>query len=132
MNNITINLKTTVQADGQCDVTEFTYSGRHDIKNGKHYLHYSEANPKVNTVIKSDENSAVISRTGDMQSIMRIVPNEEHNMSYKTPHGTFDMTVCGITVQNRLECGSLLLKYELKTKFGTIGINTIEITIKEV
>ena len=132
MNKINLTLKTTIETDGQNDVTTFSYKGRYEEKNGKHYLSYSEENPKVNTVIKLDRYCAVISRTGDMQSIMRIVPNEEHSMCYKTPHGTFEMSVCGIKVENRLNDGSLLLKYELKTQFGTIGINTIEITIKEV
>ncbi|MBQ2274782.1 MAG: DUF1934 domain-containing protein [Clostridia bacterium] len=132
MNKINLTLKTTIEADGQNDVTTFNYIGEYDIKNGKDYLLYSEENPRVNTIIKADNHSAVISRTGDMQSIMRIVPNEEHALSYKTPHGTFEMSVCGIKVENRLNDGSLLLKYELKTQFGTIGINTIEITIKEV
>lgn len=132
MNNIELTLKTTIVADGQTDVTEFNYNGQYDFKNEKHYIVYKEENPSVNTIIKVDENSAIISRTGDMQSIMRVLPREEHAMSYKTPHGTFPMTVCGIKVENRLNRGYLLLKYELKTQFGTIGINTIEITIKEV
>ena len=132
MNKINLTLKTTIEADGQNDVPTFNYIGEYDIKNGKDYLLYSEENPRVNTIIKADNHSAVISRTGDMQSIMRIVPNEEHSMCYKTPHGTFDMCVCGIAVENQIESGYLLLKYELKTQFGTIGINTIEITIKEV
>ena len=132
MSKINLILKTTVESDGQKDVTTFNYNGEHNIKNDKDYLLYSEENPHVNTIIKADNHSAVISRTGDMQSIMRIVPNEEHALSYKTPHGTFEMSVCGIKVENRLNDGSLLLKYELKTQFGTIGINTIEITIKEV
>ena len=132
MSKINLTLKTTVESDGEKDVTTFNYSGERDKKNGKDYLLYNEENPRVNTIIKADNHSAVISHTGDMQSIMRIVPNEEHAMSYKTPHGTFDMCVCGIKVENQLEKGKLLLKYELKTQFGTIGINTIEITIKEV
>lgn len=132
MKDVELTLKTTVYADGESDESTFSYRGRYDIKNNKHYVVYDEDSPCVHTVIKADDASAVISRTGEMQSIMRIIPNAEKAMSYETPHGTFSMLVRGISVENRLNDGHLLLKYELKTQFGTVGINTIEITLKEV
>lgn len=134
MNKVKIKLKSTIiSPDGDRESNVFLYDGQYDIKNEKHYIAYDEKEQNTHTIVKCDENSAVISRTGDMQSTMKIIENSKTNMPYHTPHGIFDMFVNGIRVDNHLfDKKQLLLEYTLDTTNGVIGHNIIEITLEEV
>lgn len=132
MKDIKITLKTQVSADGATEKSSFSYSGRYDIKNGKHYIMYEESSPAVKTVIKASDGNALISRTGEIGSIMHITPNKTVPTEYATPQGTFSFDVCGISVDNRAEDGYVMLEYVLKSGAGIIGQNKIEIFFEEV
>ncbi len=132
MKDIKITLKTQVSADGETEKSSFSYSGRYDIKNGKHYIMYEEGSPSVKTVIKAADDSAIISRTGEIGSIMHIIPNKTVPTDYATPQGTFSFDVCGISVYNKAENGYIMLEYALKSGAGIIGQNKIEIFFEEV
>ncbi len=134
MKNVKIRLKSTIiSPDGDRESNVFLYDGKYDIKNEKHYISYDENEQNTHTIVKVDADSAVISRTGDMQSTMKIIENSKTNMPYHTPHGVFDMIVSGIRINNRLcDERQLLLEYTLDTEHGVIGHNIIEITLEEV
>lgn len=134
MKNVKIKLKSTIiSPDGDKESNVFTYDGQYDIKNEKYYIAYDETEQNTHTIVKVDNGSAVISRTGAMQSTMKIIENSETNMPYHTPHGVFDMLVCGISVDNHLDDKKqLLLEYTIGTSQGVIGHNIIEITLEEV
>ena len=57
MNKINLTLKTTIEADGQNDVTTFNYIGEYDIKNGKDYN-------KNTYVARTGDDEAVILYSG--------------------------------------------------------------------
>ncbi len=132
MKNVKITLKTTQLSDDQCEQSAFSYSGRYDEKNGSRYIMYDEENGATRTVVKADNKSVHISRSGETQSRMKVVAGAEFDTVYTTPHTSFTMTVSGISVDNRLDKGYLAFEYVLKTKFGEIGRNKIEITLEEV
>lgn len=134
MKNVKVILKTVNIADGQREENTFCYNGRLDIKNGAHYLMYEEQTEDgiVNTVVKTNENSAVITRKGTTGSVLKIEEGETHRTEYQTPYGTFLLLVRGIRVENKMESGSLSLEYTLSTKGGEIGRNIIELNVKEV
>lgn len=134
MKNVKVILKTVNIADGQREENTFCYNGRLDIKNGAHYLMYEEQTEDgiVNTVVKANENSAVITRKGTTGSVLKIEEGETHRTEYQTPYGIFLLLVRGIRVENKMESGSLSLEYTLSTKGGEIGRNIIELNVKEV
>lgn len=132
MKDVKIKLKTVSYSDGKTELAEFEYMGRYDRKDGGHYLMYEEKSPQVKTIIKATDNTAVISRSGDTKSIMKIVPDESHETVYQTAQLSFDMTVCGISVENRLESDYLKIEYILKNRFGDIGKQKVEISLEEV
>ena len=130
MKDVKVILKTVSLLDNSPAET-FNYSGRLDFKNGSHYLMYEETEPAVKTIVKVSENEAVISRSGEMKSTLKVIKNGKSDTIYQTPYGPIYMTVCGIEVENMLEDGLLLLEYKLENN-GVIAHNKIEITLKEV
>lgn len=130
MKDVKVILKTVSLLDNSPAET-YSYNGRLDFKNGAHYLMYEEAEPAVKTIVKVSENEAVISRSGEMKSTLRVIKNGKSDTVYQTPYGPIYMTVCGIEVENNLENGLLLLEYRLENN-GVIAHNRIEITLKEV
>lgn len=134
MRNVKVTLKTVNIADNRREESIFCYRGRHDIKNGAHYLMYSELTEdgKVNTVIKAADDFAVITRNGASGSVLKIEKGKTHRTEYKTPYGIFSLLIDGIEIRNRLEDGELSLEYTLSSLGGQIGRNIIKINIEEV
>ena len=130
MKNVEIILKTVSLLDNSPAET-FRYKGMLDQKNETDYLMYEETEPAVKTIIKAKEDTAVISRSGEMKSTLKVSKGESCDTVYETPYGPLYMSVCGIEVKNNLRDGFLLLEYKLENN-GTIAHNRIEITLKEV
>lgn len=129
MKDVKITLKTEYLLDGTFET--FEYNGRLDTRNGCDYLQYEEENQKVKTIIKASANEAVISRSGEMKSTLKIIENGKISTVYQTPYGPFPMCVCGVTVENRLQDGILKLEYRLENG-AILAHNKILITLKEV
>ncbi len=134
MKNVKITLATVRYADGDRESEAFTYDGRYDIKNGAHYLMYGETadGVKINTVVKADEKSLLITRTGGTGSRMKIEAGVTHKTEYETPYGVFELFISGVSVENDINGGVLRAVYTLGTAQGEISKNEIEIKIKEV
>ncbi len=132
MKNVKITLKATQISNGECEHNVFNYIGRYDQKNSSDYIMYDEDDGAIRTVVKTDKESVLISRSGATRSRMKIVPGAKNDTTYATPQAEFSMTVDGILVDNRLDKGYLAFEYALETRFGEIGRNKIEITLEEV
>ncbi len=135
MKKVKISLKTLSVSDGVRDEQAFEYDGEYDLKNGAHYLKYSEITDgaRVATVIKASEKCAVITRTGAVGSVLKVEKGSVHKTEYKTPYGVFPLAVKGDEYRNLLaQQKSIILGYTLFNEGGVIGQNKIEINIKEV
>lgn len=132
MKDVKLTVRTVMTDWAETEETVFEYRGQYYRRDDNDFLRYEEDDPKCTTVIKADKKSAVISRSGETKSIMKIVPGEEHTNAYRTPNLTFDITVRGTAVENLLPEGVLHLEYILATDFGEIGKREIFITLEEV
>lgn len=132
MKDVKLTVRTVMTDGDETEQTVFTYRGQYYRRDENDFLRYEESEPNCTTIVKADKNSAVISRNGEIKSVMKIVPGERHTNSYQTPALTFDITVCGTAVENLLPRGALHLEYVLATHFGEIGKREIFITLEEV
>ena len=106
-----------------------SYNGSFQIKNGKKFLLYTEADEKCS--ITSDGKTVRINRFQSGRSLV-FEENTEHICSYSTPAGTIVMTVLAGKITDNLEDGSLVIEYSLALS-EEIPVNyKINITIEEI
>ena len=137
MKNVTVSVKGYQSIDNDEDVVELKTVGTYNFKNDKYYIFYDEINEdgaKTQTMLKVDENVAVLKRTGATDSRMVIEVGKRNSSVYQTPMGEFFMDIYGEQVKSTLNenGGTVSLIYSLNMNATPVGRNRIEITVKEV
>ncbi len=137
--DVMITVKGTQSIDGEGDSVELTTCGRFGIKEGKYFLSYEEGDlshkGRVKTRINiNSDNSAVLNRSGDIESRMEIVKGQRRPCLYATGVGNIYIEIYGeqISVNLGENGGRVMLGYSIFSGLNVISRNTVEITVKEV
>ena len=88
---------------------------------------------EMKTAVSVEPSQITVSRVGAYSSVLILEAGQAHTCLYRTPYGTFDLTVTATKIENELTdgLGRLFLSYELDMG-GATTQNEIEITVKEV
>lgn len=83
--------------DGELDSTELVTEGEFAQRNGKYLLRYKEQlasdEGECSTIIKIDDKTVVMSRTGMANTQMIFEKGKRHTSHYETPLGSFTINV---------------------------------------
>lgn len=75
---------------------EMSAKGVHYVKNGKHYVMYteeSEGGQRVRNILKFDDDSLEVSKIGTAKTKMHYKTGHRHVDVYRTPFGEYDMCI---------------------------------------
>lgn len=137
MKEVLIEIKGTQGLDNETNVIELTTFGQFAIKNGKHYISYSERESmeNVKTVVKADGNENVsINRSGAIEGKIMIRSGQRSNCYYSTTQGQLMLGIFGEKINNNLTeaGGSLSFSYTIDVENDLLSRNTVDIAIREV
>lgn len=92
-----ISISGTSTVCGDSDKTELVTEGEYTVRNGKYFLRYNEqlaeSDGECNTIVKFDESSVIMSRTGSINTQMIFEEGKRHMSHYETPLGSFTIGV---------------------------------------
>ncbi len=139
MKNVKINIKSTQGIDGQTEKIEFFCEGTLQKTDDGFLIEYDDENisegQKVSTVLhlKSDK-SAVLERTGAMNSKLVIKEGERNDCFYSVPGANLVIGIYGERVAYTLSenGGMVCLIYTIDQNRQQISKNKVNIIIKEV
>lgn len=132
--DVMIEIKSLIEADGDTDKIEVTTRGHRFIKDGTTYISYKETDENGfdgnSVLIKVEgEKRVTVNRLGSERSQLLIEAGRRNICSYATPHGTQTLGITGGAI--KLTKDSLSLKYELDINNVLMSKNQLFITIKE-
>lgn len=118
MKKVYVSIIGTSTVDGEGDKTELVTEGEYAVRNGKYLLRYKEHLADVggdcSTVIKIDDSTVVMSRTGNVNTQMIFEDGKRHMSHYETPLGSFTI---GVSTE--------MLKTEVNEAGGDVEIKYI-------
>jgi uncharacterized beta-barrel protein YwiB (DUF1934 family) len=134
-NNVTISLTSIQWQDGEKTETELmtkarlSHSGSYDI------ITYDDTEATgfegSVTTIKTDGNTAYITREGTANSALALEVGRKNFCQYDTPYGSMRLGVYTHNVDNTIaENGRLYLKYSLDLNASPLSENELIMTIK--
>ncbi len=133
--NITISLTSIQYQDGERNETELITKAKH-TKSGKFDVISYEDTEATGfegsvTTIKTDGNSAYITREGTANSVLALEVGKKHFCQYETPYGSLQLGIYTHNVDNTIaENGRLYLKYSLDLNASPLSDNEIIMTIQ--
>lgn len=132
--DVMIEIKSLIEADGDTDKIEVATRGHRFIKDGTTYISYKETDENGfdgnSVLIKVEgEKRVTVNRLGSERSQLLIEAGRRNICSYATPHGTQTLGITGGAI--KLAKDSLSLKYELDINNVLMSKNQLFITIKE-
>lgn len=132
--NVKIKMKMSQCMDnGEEQTIESFYNGKRMEKNGSLYinfLEYDTVKDSKNTIKISDK-EVIILRGGEIISNMRFKESDTHRSEYKTPYGTFDMSVYTYKISKRIEEDEIRLNLDYKVSIKGLmdANNRVEIKV---
>ena len=134
-NKVVIRVSGLQVAEDTGDNVELIASGKHYIKNNKHYLIYDEideeSGTKTKNKIKFNDEFAEVTRNGVISGKLLFEKGSNNQSLYSTPYG--DMLVEILTKEIELRQAednlNLKLDYELYANNAKVSDNKIEIYV---
>lgn len=114
---------------------ELTAKGIHSVKNGKHYVMYTEeleGGENIRNILKFDSEALDVSKIGTTRTHMYYKAGYKHRDVYRTPFGEYDM--CTETEKYVLSETdgkySIVIVYDLQLGGNHVSKCKVEIEIK--
>lgn len=137
MKDVVINICGKIDDGHSVDNIEFAAVGRYECDGGRYELSYDDGQnvdaPVVSRIIIESDGTAIIERTGGINSRLNIKEGCRTQSSYQIPEGELLMGINGITVDNRLtqSGGQVRLCYSIDINAALQSKNEVLITVKE-
>lgn len=134
-NNVVIKICGLSKIEDTGENVETLAVGKYYMKNNKHYVLYDEVDEesgiKIKNTIKFNENSAEVSRKGDINGKMIFVNGENNQSLYSTPYGDLLMEVLTKEIKLKHQEDNIQLKidYELYANNSKVSDNIINIEV---
>ncbi|SFE77447.1 DUF1934 domain-containing protein [Peptostreptococcus sp. D1] len=130
--DVKITIKTSqILEAGDIQTIESFYNGKKTLKSTGIFLAFEENGnmKKYHRVIKIGDKEVAIINSGDSSSKMKFVENESHNSIYRTPYGSFDMSIYTYKIKKKILENEvkLNLDYKIEIKGLMKANNRIEI-----
>lgn len=139
MKKVIIKIKGTQGIDGENQVIELDTVGTMRKQDNTFVLSYKEGEmlgeKSVTTkLFVTDNNTAVMERSGDLRSRLVIEKGKRNNCCYASPYGNLMIGIFGEYIENALSDngGSLKMGYSIDSDLVPISKNKVEITVREV
>ncbi len=140
MKRVKIWIKGTQTVNGDSEEIELISDGTLRRADGGFKICYSDGelqgySQKVNTeLFVSNQNRAILSRTGAISSKLIIKEGERNNCFYNTAAGELVIGIYGEKVSYRLteNGGTVSLAYTIDQNMKEISKNKVNITVKEI
>lgn len=136
MNKAYVSIVGTSTVCDDCDKTELVTEGEYTVRNGKYFLRYKEHLADVggdcNTIIKIDEKSVVMTRTGNINTQMIFEKGKRHMSHYETPMGSFTIGVSTdlLNIGVNEKGGEVEIKYNLDINNSALVENYLRLNIR--
>lgn len=137
MMDVVISILGTVDDGHSVDKIEFSTVGKYTRDGSRYELSYEDGQMMGETVTSritvDADGSAVIERSGGLNSRLNIKPGVRSQSSYQIPEGELLIGINGITVDNRLGAtgGKLTLRYSIDVNAALQSKNEVVVTVKE-
>ncbi|WP_227394521.1 DUF1934 domain-containing protein [Jeotgalibacillus aurantiacus] len=134
---VSIHLTTVItQPDGSKEALSFRSEGEWIQKNDIHYLKYDETQETgtVRTIVKMEEDSAVILRSGALKMRLAFRRGDKMMSSYESEYGTLSMitdTKIYTHTTPGSEKGRFHIRYGLEMQGSSVGSYDMTIDYKE-
>ncbi|MBR5535107.1 MAG: DUF1934 domain-containing protein [Clostridia bacterium] len=122
--------------DGDGDKTEMVTEGEYTMRGGKYLLRYNEhlsdMDDGCTTVIRFDENSVVMSRSGNINTQMIFETGKRHVSHYETPLGSFTIGISTDVLKKNIgeNGGDVEIKYILDINNSAQVENYLHLNIR--
>jgi uncharacterized beta-barrel protein YwiB (DUF1934 family) len=138
MMDVVISILGTVDDGHSVDKIEFSTVGKYTRDGSRYELSYEDGQMMGETVTSritvDADGSAVIERSGGLNSRLNIKPGVRSQSSYQIPEGELLIGINGITVDNRLGAtgGKLTLRYSIDVNAALQSKNEVVVTFEEL
>jgi uncharacterized beta-barrel protein YwiB (DUF1934 family) len=136
-NNVIIRVSGLQKIDDTGENVELLATGKHYIKNGKHYLLYDEFDEEsgvtTKNTIKFNETSAEVMRKGIINGKLIFSRGDNNQSIYSTPYGELlvEILTSHIELREQQDSINLQIDYELYANNNKVSDSKIEIDIRE-
>ncbi len=135
--NVVIKISGLQIVEKTGDSVEMLATGKHYIKNNKHYLLYDEideeSGAKTKNTIKFNETSAEVMRNGIINGKLVFSKGTNNQSLYSTPYGDLlvEILTKDIRLKQQQDNVNLKIDYELYANNNKVSDSKIEIEINE-
>ena len=132
--DVKIRMKMSQYLDNGAEQTiESFYNGKRIEKNGSVYINFLEYDTVKDSkgTIKISDDEVIILKSGEVISNMRFREDKNHRSEYKTPYGTFDMSLYTYKIAKRIEEEEIKLNLDYKVSIDGLmdANNRVEIKV---
>lgn len=137
MKDVVISILGKVDDGQSVDNIEFSTVGKYNYCDGLYELTYEDGQmmgePVISRIAAYADGTAIIERSGGLNSRLNITPGQRSQSSYQIPEGELLIGINGITVDNRLgpTGGKLTLRYSIDVNAALQSKNEVVVTVKE-
>ena len=134
-NNVIVKISGLQVIEETGDSVEMLATGKHYIKNNKHYLIYDEIDNESGTTtkntIKFTENTAEVMRKGNVNGRLFFSKGDNNQSLYSTPYGDLlvEILTKDIELRDKNDNVNLTIDYELYANNSKVSDSKIEIDI---
>lgn len=119
--------------NGEEQTIESFYNGKRIEKNGSVYINFLEYETVKDSkgTIKISDDEVIILKSGEIISNMRFREDRNHRSEYKTPYGTFDMSLYTYKISKKIEEDEIKLNLDYKVSIDGLmdANNRVEIKV---
>lgn len=119
--------------NGEEQTIESFYNGKRIEKNGSVYINFLEYETVKDSkgTIKISDEEVIILKSGEIISNMRFREDKNHRSEYKTPYGTFDMSLYTYKISKKIEDDEIKLNLDYKVSIDGLmdANNRVEIKV---
>ncbi|MBQ8002676.1 MAG: DUF1934 domain-containing protein [Clostridia bacterium] len=136
MKKVYVSITGMSNVEGEKDKTELVTEGEYAVRNGKYLLRYNESlsdeGDGCTTIIKIDDGSVTMSRTGNINTQMIFENGKRHMSHYETPMGSFTIGVSTDLLKTAVDedGGEVEIKYILDINNSAQVENYLRLNIR--
>ena len=136
MKKVYVSITGMSNVEGEKDKTELVTEGEYAVRNGKYLLRYNESlsdeGDGCTTIIKIDDGSVTMSRTGNINTQMIFENGKRHMSHYETPMGSITIGVSTDLLKTAVDedGGEVEIKYILDINNSAQVENYLRLNIR--